>query len=171
MGSVYISAVISYSLVYDATDVMDNDNLATVFTAQIQVSIVMKGMVRKLSVEPIVLTKRWGINPEKAQKTIQATTQRGIRTMLHPSLLRWIRKKNHNLHYHHLAHPVFSGMMFASTVSRRGNRCAQLYATDFGWARVFPMASRSDSCKTLSFLFVRDGVPWTCIYDNAKEMI
>ena len=82
------------------------------------------GSVRKQSVEPIVLAKRWGITPEKAQKAIQATAKRGIRTMLHPSLLRRFRMNDRNLHYHCLAHPIFSDMMFASTVFRRGNRCA-----------------------------------------------
>ena len=62
-------------------------------------------------------------------------------------------------------------MMFASTVFRRGNRCAQVYATDFGWARAFQMASRSGAHENLSLLFVRDGVQPTCICDNAKEMI
>ena len=61
--------------------------------------------------------------------------------------------------------------MFASALSRRGNRCAKVYATDFGWARAFPMASRSDAHEILSLLFVRHGVPPTCICDNAREMI
>ena len=73
-GPVYISTVVSYSLASDAADVMDNDNLATALLAQIQISIVLIGTVRKPSVEPIVLAKRWGITPENAQKTIQATT-------------------------------------------------------------------------------------------------
>ena len=87
-GPVYVSAVISYSLAYNAADVMDNDNIATVLTAQIQVSIALIGTIRKPLVEPIVLAKRWGIAPEKALKTVKATMQRGIRTMLLPSLSR-----------------------------------------------------------------------------------
>ena len=165
-GPVFVSAVVSYSLAYDATDVMDNDNLATALEAQIQISIVLIGMVRKPSIDLIVLAKRWGITPEKAQKTIHATTQREISAML-----RWFRTNDRNLRYCCRAHPIFSDMMFASTVSRRGNRCAQVYATDFGWARAFPMASRSEAHETLSLLFVRDGVPLTCICDNAKELI
>ena len=70
---VHISTIISYSLAYDATDVMDNDDLAAALSAQIQISIVLIGMVRKHSVELIVLDERWGITFEKAQKTIQAT--------------------------------------------------------------------------------------------------
>ena len=61
--------------------------------------------------------------------------------------------------------------MFASSVSRRGNRCAQTYATDFGWAIVFPIASKSEAHETLSSLFARDEVPQDFIYDNKKEMI
>ena len=62
---------------------MDDDNLATAFSAQFKVSIVLIDTVRKPLVEPIVLAKRWGITPEKAKKTIKATTQRGIRTKFH----------------------------------------------------------------------------------------
>ena len=80
MGQVYISSVISHSLAYDAADVMDNDNHA--LSAKIRISILLIGMARKPPEEPIVLAKRWGIITEKAQNTIQATTQRGIRTML-----------------------------------------------------------------------------------------
>ena len=61
--------------------------------------------------------------------------------------------------------------MIANTVSRRDNKCAQVYATDFGWAMAFPMASRSKAHETLLLLFVRYGVTPTCICNNAKEMI
>ena len=68
-------------------------------------------------------------------------------------------------------HILYFQTVFVSTVSRRSNRCAQVYATDFGWARAFPMASRSEAHETLSLLFVRDGVPPTCICDNARELV
>ena len=55
---------------------------------QIQISIMLIGMVRKRSIDLKVLSKRWGIIPQNSQKTIQATTQRGIRSMLHLSLSR-----------------------------------------------------------------------------------
>ena len=54
---VFVSTVVSYSLAYDATDVMDNNNLASALEAQIQISIALIGMVRKPSIEPIVLAK------------------------------------------------------------------------------------------------------------------
>ena len=46
-GPLFVSAVVSYSLAYDATDIMDNDNLVTALENQIQTSMVLIGMVRK----------------------------------------------------------------------------------------------------------------------------
>ena len=63
---------------------------------------------------------------------------------------------------------MFSVKMFVSRVSRRGNRCAQLYATGFEWVKAFPMASRSEAYKTLLLLFAEDGVLPACICNNAK---
>ena len=53
-GLVYISTLILNSLAYDAIDVVDNDNLGTVFESQTQISIVLIGTVIKPSMEPIV---------------------------------------------------------------------------------------------------------------------
>ena len=49
-GPVFVSTVVSYSLAYNADDVMDNDNLVTSLESQIQISIVLIGTVRKQSV-------------------------------------------------------------------------------------------------------------------------
>ena len=98
---------------------MDNDNVATALSAHIKASIALIGRVRKPAIEPIVWVKRWSIAPEKAQKTIQAATQRGIQTMIHPLLSRQFRMNDRNLCYCHLAHPVFSDTMFAGRVFRR----------------------------------------------------
>ena len=114
-GPIDVSAVVSYSLIYHATDVMDNDNLAsalkayslayhagndmdndnlvTALSGQIQISIAPIGMVRIPFVEPIVLARRLGITPGKAKKTIQATMKRAIRTMIHHSFFKMIQNK------------------------------------------------------------------------------
>ena len=56
-GPAFVSTIVSYSLAYDAADAMDNDNFATALETQIQISIVLIGMVRKPSIDPIVLAK------------------------------------------------------------------------------------------------------------------
>ena len=54
---VSVSTVTSYSLACDIAYVMDDANLATAFSAQMQASIETIGIIRELSVEPIVLSK------------------------------------------------------------------------------------------------------------------
>ena len=56
-GPVFVSTVILYSLAYVVADVMDGDILVTTSSVQIKLSMVLIGTVRKLSIEPIVLTK------------------------------------------------------------------------------------------------------------------
>ena len=56
-GQLYVITVISYLLAYDATDVMDDDNIVNELSTQIEISIVLICMVRQQSVEPIVLAK------------------------------------------------------------------------------------------------------------------
>ena len=48
-GPAFVSAVISYSLAYNATDAMDYDNLVTGLSAQIQIKTALIGMVTKPS--------------------------------------------------------------------------------------------------------------------------
>ena len=62
-GPVFVSTIVSYSLAYDAADVMDNDNFATALEAQIHISIALIGMVRKPSIDPNSLGKVMGHCP------------------------------------------------------------------------------------------------------------
>jgi hypothetical protein len=64
---------------------------------------------------------------------------------------------------------MFSDMLIAGTISKRGNKYAQIYATSFGWARAFSMIKKSETHKTLSLMFHWDGVPPTMILDDSKE--
>ena len=61
--------------------------------------------------------------------------------------------------------------LFASTVSGRGNRYAQIFATNFGWSQSFSMKVKSEAYEALFLLFQWDRVPPAIICDNAKEMI
>ena len=61
--------------------------------------------------------------------------------------------------------------MLATAVSKRDNKCVQIYATNFGWARVHLMASYSEANELLPQLLARDGVPSACLSDNSKEII
>ena len=66
---------------------------------------------------------------------------------------------------------MYSDTFFATTVSMKGNRCVQIFATDFGWSHSFPVMLKSEAHEELYLLFQQDGVPSAVICDNAKEMI
>ena len=76
-GPAFVSAVISYSMAYEATDAMDNDNLASSLEAQIQISIVLIGTVRTPSKDTIVLAKTWGITQRKHRRLYKPQQREG----------------------------------------------------------------------------------------------
>ena len=116
------------------------------------------------------LAKRWGIGLSTAERTLQATTQKGLRTVLHPTLSRRFRTNDRQLRYRRLSHEMFTDTLEVKTVSwRRKNRYAQVFATKFGWVRVFPMRTKSEAHHALSLLAQRDGVPHSIVMDGSKE--
>ncbi len=59
--------------------------------------------------------------------------------------------------------------MFASTQSRRGNKCAQIFSSDFGWSCAYPMKTKGEAHEALSLMFQREGVPPLMVMDGLKE--
>ena len=163
------------SLSTDPVIVTDNDNFHIALSALVQVSsteTIFNGNVRSRKaphIDPLTLSARWMITPARAQRTVANTTQRGVRTCLDPTLSRRFPTNDRMMRYTRLMHTVFSDTMFASTVSRQGNKMAQIYATSFGWARAYPMKRKGEAHETLSVLFNRDGVPPTMVTDDSKE--
>ena len=93
-----MNSVTTYA--YDAADVMDNDNYTTVLeslvsTLSLQVAQVHSEKVSGL--DHLVTAKKWGISPKKALNMICHTTQCGVCTVLHPSLSRKFKTKNHQI--------------------------------------------------------------------------
>ena len=80
------------------------------------------------NMKPQVLATNWGIDVRTTTRTIAATTQRGIQTVLHPTLSRRFRTNDQQLRYR-----SFTDTMFANTTSHRNNKCAQVFATPDGW--------------------------------------
>ena len=91
--------------------------------------------------------------------------------MLHSSLLKQFRTNDRNLHYLCMAHSVFSIQCLPVQCPEGATDVHKYMPQTFGWARAFPMASRSEAHDTLLFLFTRDGVPLAYICNNAKKMI
>ena len=163
------------SLTTDTVDVTDDDNFHVVLQSRVQVSSIgtsETGHFKTKQTKPIdhqTLASRWMISPEKALQTINVTTQRGVRTCLNPTLAARYPTNDRQLRYRRLPHTVFGDTMFAGTTSRRGNKCAQIFAAPNGWTRAFPMKRKGEAHEALSLLFHRDGVPPTMVLDGSKE--
>ena len=63
--------------------------------------------------------------PEVAHRTLERTTQRGVRTISHPSLSRRFRTNNRQLCYKRLRHDLFTDTMQSKYKSRRGELYSQ----------------------------------------------
>ena len=112
------------------------------------------------------LAKTWGVSWNTAEKTIKVMTQRGIRTVLHPTLLRRLRTNDRQLQYRRLPIDLFTDTMKALVKSRRGNQYAQVFGARNQWAR-----TKGEAHDGLSLLFARDGVLNTIIGDSSKEQM
>jgi hypothetical protein len=150
-------------------------NFHQVLTSHIVVSSInasLSGHVRLRKTAPIdfmTLAAHWMIAPDRAKKTVQLTTQQGVRTCLNPMLAQQFPTNDRMLCYKRLPHTTFTDTLFAGTPSHSGNKGAQAYSTSFGWASAHPMTRKGEAHETLSLLFHRDGVPPTMVFDGLKE--
>ena len=102
---------------------------------------------------------------------VNATTQREIRTLLHPTLSRRFRTNNRQLCFRRLPINCLTDTLLSETASRRNNMHAQIFATADGWCRAYPMKHKAEAHEGISLLFQRDGVPDLMIMDGALEQV
>jgi Reverse transcriptase (RNA-dependent DNA polymerase) len=120
-----------------------------------------------------LLSSIWGIGRETAERTLRATTQRGVRHFdgkAPTSVGRRFPTGDRKLRYNRLSHPVYHDTLFASITLFCGNTCSHIYATDFGWSRNFPIKSKGEAWRTLDDMFHQYGVPTKLISDGAREL-
>jgi hypothetical protein len=95
-------------------------------------------------VDAETLAKNRGIGIEAATRTHLVTTQRGIRRMIHPSLIKWYETNDRQLRYRRLTVTIFTDTIYSTILSRQHNKAAQVFCTDFGYVRAFPMKLESE---------------------------
>ena len=86
-GQLFINSVTLY--VYDAANVMNDDNYATVlqsFVSTSSLQVVQINTKKVFGLNHLVLAKKWGISPKKALNITCHTTQHGVHTVLHPCI-------------------------------------------------------------------------------------
>jgi hypothetical protein len=105
----------------------------------LNVSMVKSEMRDKVGIDAATLAKNWGIGIEAAKRTRLVTNQRGIRRMVHPSLTKRYKTNDRQLRYRHLPVTMYTDTMYSTILSRQMNKAAQIFTTDFGFVRAFPM--------------------------------
>ena len=119
---------------------------------------------------PEVLSQRWNIGLASARRTMQSTTQSGIRNVLAPGE-RKLRQRLDHLKYPTLKGRFYSDTSFANIKSLRKHAAAQHFTNGLGYDRFYPMASKSQ-CSTALMAFIQQaGIPQILITDNAPEEV
>jgi hypothetical protein len=134
-------------------------------TPDLNVSSMNVTMRDKGGFDAETLAKNWGIGIEVTK------TQRGIRNMIHPNLTKWYKKNYRQMWYRRLPVTMLTDAMYSTIFSRQGNKAAQVFLTDFGFVRAFPMKRESEAHEALYLLLHRDGVPNVMVMDGYKTQV
>ena len=110
-------------------------------------------------VSPEALAEKWYIGLTTAKRNTKVTTQRGVRTVDHPSLQWRFHTNYRKLRYRRLNTTMFTDTYLSSINSTRSNTCAQIWTNDIEWIRIEPIPTKSNAHHSAKKLFNNNGVP------------
>ena len=178
------------SLKMPSTDITDEFNFGTILESKVCVSAVNTSIdnsskleastnnrqpgktiltSQRKMVDAPTLAKTWNIPIGRAKKTFRVATQRGVRHVANPCIMRRLPTNDRMLRYKRLPHPMFTDTLLAGTASQRGHKFVLMFATSYGWYRTITMTKKSDAPFALDRLFRHEGVPPEKIMDISKE--
>jgi len=157
VSSLYANAVLVHGALTGTTN-MENAEISATFTSE-----------RHSSVNYENLSRKWNIGLETAKRTLQVTTQRGVRTAVHP-LHRRYRVDHLHLNRRRLNGDWFTDTLFSKVVSIQGNTCAQVF-TNGNFTTVHPLDSKSKVAQALTEFADDVGIPDSLLSDGAPEVI
>jgi hypothetical protein len=120
-------------------------------------------------IESQQLAQNWAITTDMAKNTLKAMTQAFVRSAIHPIEQRFCMK-NLMLRYNRLSCKMYSDTFFAGKTSIPGNKCGQLFVTDFGYLKFVPMKAKSEAGFALQEMIREVGIPTQIHTDCAKEL-
>jgi hypothetical protein len=129
----------------------------------------MRSKPKKSTKSAESLANLWDISPLVADKTLKVTTQREIRSAVHP-LHRRCRTKQQQFRYNRLNARFYLDSMFAKRKSLRGSTCAQVFVNGVGFGEFIRMNQKQECGDALEDLFSDVGVPTALHNEGAKEM-
>jgi hypothetical protein len=113
------------------------------------------------------IARKWRISLQQAQRTLEVTTQYGVRHSIHP-LRRRYRTDTAMLGHWRLRCRMYTDTVFNKVWSIGGNRCAQIFCGE-NYVKAIPLASKALVAHALQE-FVHDvGIPNELMMDGAAE--
>jgi hypothetical protein len=131
-------------------------------------AMAVRSKARSSVITKEVLAKRWYIGIEPAARTLQATTQQGMRYVEGP-LERRLRTSQAHMRFPSLNIVTYTDTMFSGKRSVRGFTCAQVFTDGYNFSRVYPMRAKGDAPHALMLFIHEVGVPKTLLSDLALE--
>ena len=114
-------------------------------------------------------SRMWNIGLETTKRTLQVTTQRGVRTAVHPMHGRY-RADHLHLNRRRLNGDWFAETLFSKVILIQGNKCAQVF-TNGNFTTVHPLVSKGKVAQALTEFADNVGIPDTLLSDGAPEMV
>jgi hypothetical protein len=85
-----------------------------------------------------------------------------------PKSVQEVKTNDRQLRYLRLPVTIFTDTMYSKILSWQQNKAAQIFCTDFGFVRAFPIKLESVAHEALSLLLHRYGVPNVMVIDGSK---
>jgi hypothetical protein len=125
---------------------------------------------RRLVITPEILSRRWGIGLDTANKMLRATTQAGVRNMLAPTE-RKVRQRLDHLKFPTLLGRIFTDTMISKrpSTSIRQFKAAQVFTDGSGFDHFYPIDTKGDAQEALLDHIKEVAIPQTLVLDGSKE--
>jgi len=123
---------------------------------------------RHSQISPEQLSERWNKGLTQAKKTLQVTTQKGVRSAILPLSRRYRTDRMFNQRKLR-GQKFYTDTLFGKTKSLTNNTCVQIFANESYFVKAYPMEKKSGAGLALR-QFIRDyGVPERLTSDGASE--
>ena len=131
------------SLTMPSSDITGDSNFGTILESKVCVSAVNTSIDKSSKIEAGMtnrqprktiltsqckmvgaptLANRWKILIERSKNTVRVTTQRGVRHVANPSIMRILLPNDRMFRYNRFPHPMFTNTLLAGTTSQRGHK-------------------------------------------------
>jgi len=120
-------------------------------------------------VTPQTIARRWNISLDKSAKTLQRTTQAGVRNVLVPSE-RKVRKKAPWLKFPNIKGKWYTDLAFSNVKSIHGDTGMSIFTNGYGYDTTYPWASKRQHPEALMDFIHKVGIPQTIVSDGGKEI-